>query len=75
MLRVTETFTPSLGILSLDEITTFTIVSIILMDTDLPAVVLILLLNLIIPARIQQLVSGLSTLLAQVWTVDCSIVQ
>ncbi|NRB41089.1 MAG: nodulation protein NfeD, partial [Pseudomonadales bacterium] len=86
MLMVTEAFAPSFGILGLGGITAFVIGSIILMDTDLPAYqialpliltitlatasLLILLLSMIIRARKQQVVSGLSTLLGQVTTVE-----
>ena len=85
MLMVAEAFAPSFGILGLGGLTAFIIGSIILMDTDIPAyqialplifsiatmsaAVLVLLLGLIIRARRQGLVSGLSTLEGQSATV------
>ncbi|MCR8921912.1 nodulation protein NfeD [Dasania sp. GY-MA-18] len=76
MLMVAEAFAPSFGILGLGGVTAFIIGSIILMDTTIPAyqialpvilsfatasaAVLVFVLGMIVRARKQQLVSGIS---------------
>ena len=78
MLMVAEAFAPSFGILGFGGIVAFIFGSVILMDTDIPAyqialpiilsiaavsaVILVIILSMILKARRQHVVSGLSTL-------------